>query len=65
MMPYLVENSWPDISVAVHQCARYSHNPRINHGVSVKIIVNYFIGTNDDRMGGGSSDSVLDSYEEQ
>ena len=28
---YLCSNTWPDIQYAIHQCARFSHNPRASH----------------------------------
>eukprot|EP00957_Ditylum_brightwellii_P156471 11908106-Ditylum_brightwellii.AAC.1 len=48
---YLASNSRPDIAMAVHQCARYTHNPRHIHEVAVKRIVPYLIGTKDTREG--------------
>ena len=42
---YLANNSRPDIQFAVHQCARYTHNPKKEHSAAVKKIVRYLIGT--------------------
>jgi len=45
MMMYLASNSRPDIAYAVHQCARFSHNPRHSHEVALKRIARYLKGT--------------------
>jgi len=42
---YLAGNSRPDIAFAVHQAARFSHDPKKSHGVAVKRIVRYLQGT--------------------
>jgi hypothetical protein len=31
MLQYLANHTWPDISFAVAQCARYTHNPKRQH----------------------------------
>ena len=36
MLLYLASNSRPDIQFAVHQCARFTHNPKVSHGDAVK-----------------------------
>ena len=36
MWLYLVANSRPEIAYAVHQCARFTHNPKASHGAAVK-----------------------------
>jgi hypothetical protein len=41
MLMYLSANSRPDISYSVHQCARFSHEPRKSHGTAIKRIVRY------------------------
>jgi hypothetical protein len=35
MMMYLSSNSRPDIQFAVHQCARFTHNPKRSHGDAI------------------------------
>ena len=42
---YLSGNSRPDIAFAVHQVARFSHEPKRSHEVAVKRIVRYLKGT--------------------
>jgi hypothetical protein len=44
---YLEKSSRPDISYAVHMCARYSSNPKMEHGQAVKWIGRYLKGTRD------------------
>jgi len=50
MLLYLAGNSRPDIAFAVHQAARFSHDPKKSHGVAVKRIVRYLQGTKDKGM---------------
>ena len=45
MMLYLASNTRPDISFAVHQCARFTHNTKASHNTSVKSICRYLKGT--------------------
>ena len=47
MLLYLAGSTRPDISYAVHQCARFSHQPRASHERGVKHIVRYLKGTRD------------------
>ncbi|MGH7973974.1 MAG: reverse transcriptase domain-containing protein, partial [bacterium] len=47
MMMFLQANSRPDISYAVHQCARFSHFPKKIHEEAVKHICRYLKGTKD------------------
>ena len=47
MMLYLAGSTRPDIAYAVHQCARFSHNPKHSHEVRVKHIARYLKGTRD------------------
>jgi Reverse transcriptase (RNA-dependent DNA polymerase) len=44
---FLCSSCRPDIACAVHQCARFSADPRINHTEAVKRIVRYLVGTID------------------
>ena len=41
MMLYMASNTRPDISFAVHQCARFTHNTKVSHETSVKRIFRY------------------------
>eukprot|EP00957_Ditylum_brightwellii_P123755 9434415-Ditylum_brightwellii.AAC.1 len=45
MLLYLAGTTRPDITMAVHQCERYLHNPRHCHEKAVKRIVHYLIST--------------------
>ena len=45
MLMYLASNSRPDIAFAVHQCARFTHDPRHSHELALKRIGKYLIGT--------------------
>ena len=47
MMIYLAGSTRPDISYAVHQCARFTHAPRKSHVVGIKRILRYLQGTKD------------------
>ena len=42
---YLASNSRPDISFAVHQCARFTHTPKALHGEAILRICRYLKGT--------------------
>ena len=44
MLMYLVHTR-PDIQFAVHQCAKFTHNPRKVHADAVKKILRYLKGT--------------------
>jgi hypothetical protein len=44
---YLEKSTRPDISCAVHQCARHCTNPKIQHTAAVKRIGRYLLGTKD------------------
>ena len=41
MMLYLESNTRPDKSFSVHQCARFTHNTKASHNMSVKRIYRY------------------------
>ena len=45
MMTYLQNTTRPDISMAVHQCARFSIDPKLSHERAVKRIGRYLLGT--------------------
>ena len=45
MLLYLAANSCPEIAYAVHQCARFTHNPKASHRAAVKQICRYIQGT--------------------
>ena len=42
---YLEKSTRPDISCAVHQCARFSANPKAKHAEAVKRIGRYLLGS--------------------
>jgi hypothetical protein len=44
---HLEKSTRPDISCAVHQCARHCANPKIQHTAAVKRIGRYLLGTKD------------------
>jgi hypothetical protein len=44
---FLEKSSRPDISFAVHQCARFCQEPKIEHTAAVKRIGRYLLGTKD------------------
>ena len=50
MLMYLSTNSRPDIAFAVHQCARFTHNPKASHAAAIKRILRYLNGTKDKGM---------------
>ena len=47
MLNYLAASTRPDCLFAVHQCARFSTNPKLSHERAVKRIVRYLKGTRD------------------
>ena len=44
MLTYLQGTTRPDIAMAVHQCARFSIDPRLSHERAVKRIARYLLG---------------------
>lgn len=44
---YIANNTRPDISMAVHQCARFSSKPKALHELAVKRIIRYLYATKD------------------
>jgi hypothetical protein len=47
MLMFLVGNTRPDCAFATHQCARFSHAPKLPHEVALKRIGRYLQGTKD------------------
>ena len=47
MLLYLSGNTRPDITFAVSQVARFTHNPKKSHATAIKMIVRYLAGTID------------------
>ena len=50
MMLYITANSKPDISFAVHQCAKFTHNAKASHEDAVLRNCRYLKGTINDGM---------------
>ena len=44
ILNYLANTTRPDISMVVHQCARFLNDPKLSHEKAVKRIIKYFIG---------------------
>jgi len=42
---FLEKSTRPDISYAVHQCARFSHDPKVSHSQAVEHLGKYLLGT--------------------
>jgi hypothetical protein len=47
MLMYLANNTRPELCFAVHQCARFSANPRLIHEKALKHIGRYLLATRD------------------
>ena len=47
MLGYLAGTTRPDISMAVHQCARFNNDPKLSHERAVKKIGRYLLDTQD------------------
>jgi hypothetical protein len=64
MLTYLSVSSRPDIAFAVHQCARFSVDPKRIHEIAVRRIVRYLHGTRDKGyiLRPASSSRTLDCY---
>ncbi len=62
---FLAKSTRPDLAYAVHQCARFSHNPKEEHGNAVKWIGRYLKNTQDKgivlRPNGNSLDLHVDA----
>jgi hypothetical protein len=50
MLMDLASNSRPDVAFAVHQCARFTRNPKRSHEQAVKRIVRYLKAARDRGM---------------
>jgi hypothetical protein len=50
MMMYLANNTRPEIAYAVHQAARFTHQPRHSHAIGVKRIARYLKQTKNEGM---------------
>ena len=50
MMLYLASNTRPDISFAVQQCARFTHNTKVSHKKAVNSICRYIQVTKDNGL---------------
>ena len=60
---YLSSNTRCELSVSNHQCARFSIDPRLPHGVALKRIGRYLLGTRDKGMIiRPTTDLTLDCY---
>ena len=44
---FVEKSTHPEIAYAVHQCARFSSDPKVSHANAIKRIVKYLIGTID------------------
>jgi hypothetical protein len=59
---YLEKGSRPELAYAVHQCARFSADPRKEHGEAVKWIGRYLKGTRDKGLILKLNDSSLEVF---
>jgi Reverse transcriptase (RNA-dependent DNA polymerase) len=59
---YLEKSTRPDLAYAVHQCARFSHEPKEEHGKAVKWIGRYLKATADKGLIIHPSSTSLDLY---
>ena len=50
MMLYLSSNTRPDISFAVHHCARFTHNTKASHKTAMRRICRYLQGTKENDL---------------
>ena len=66
IMMYLSSNARPDNAFAVHQCARFTHNPQRSHEVALKQIAQYLKGTRNKGMKLNPSNKLnLDCYADE
>lgn len=60
---YLSSNTRCELTVANHQCSRFSNDPRVPHGKALKRIARYLLGTRDKGMIiRPTNDLTLDCY---
>jgi hypothetical protein len=59
---YLEKSRRPDIAYAVHQCARYTSDPKVEHTKAVKAIGRYLAGTMDKRVQFQPTDASLECF---
>jgi hypothetical protein len=59
---YLEKSTRPDIAYAVHQCARFTEDPRVEHTKAVKAIGRYLLGTKDKGIICKPNDNSLECY---
>ena len=65
MMLYLASNTRPDLSFAVHQCDRFTHNTKVSHETAEKWICRYLQGINDNViLFNPSKKMVVDCYDD-
>ena len=63
IMLYLASYTIPDISLAVHQCARFTHNTKVSHKTAVKRICRYLLGIKENSLVFNTSKKlVVDCY---
>ena len=51
MLNYLVNCTHPELSFAVHQCARFCNDPKRSHEQAIKRVIRYLRGTLPDKRG--------------
>jgi hypothetical protein len=54
-LAYAASGTRPDISHAVNECAKFSHNPGDDHWMAIKRIMRYLVGTTDTGLIYGSN----------
>ena len=60
---FLEKSTRPDLAYAVHQCARFSANPKVSHGKAIEHIVHYLRNTKDDGIIlKPDSDKAIEAY---
>ena len=63
ILNYIAASSRPDITFAVHQCARFSNNPKRHHEIAVRRMVRYLKGIQDKGcILNPSQDPTIDCY---